>query len=244
MISSRKFSVSAVTVITFLAVPVSGQQTPADNGGPSLEDLFTVKGLGGVQVSPDGQAVLYQVNTSDLEENEADTEIWMLTRETSRWSEPLQLTHNEEDDTSPQWRPGHHAFAFLRSEKSDDEDDSGQHIHIMDTRGGEARELFAHETSISSFHWSPDGASILFRATDPEPEDDDDRRKAGRDIIVEDEPGLPNHLWLLDVESGEARRVTDGDAFTVGPFDWSPDGTLVAFSATPTDRPTDGLVEE
>ncbi len=249
MISSWSLSVSAVTVLALVATPISGQQDPSENGGPTLEDLFTVKGVGGVQVSPDGQAVLYQVNTSDLEENETDTDIWMLRRDGSAWTEPLQLTRAEENDTNPQWRPGSQAFAFLSSRQSagangDGErgagaNGGGQQIHLMDTRGGEARELFAHETSISTFQWSPDGAYILFRATDPEPQEDKDRKESGRDINVEDDPGRPNHLWLLDVESAEARRVTDGDGFTVGPFDWSPDGALVAFSATPTGRPMD-----
>ena len=105
--------------------------------------------------------------------------------------------------------------------------------------GGEAQELFSHETSISSFQWSPDGAFITFRATEPEPQDEKDLAELGRDINVEDDPGRPNHLWLLDVAAGEARRITGGDGFTVGPFDWSPDGTHIAFSATPTGRPMD-----
>jgi len=246
-------ALSAALVAAPVAASVSAQQTPGDNGGPTLEDLFTVKGVGGVQVSPDGQAVLYQVNSSDLEENETDTDIWLLRRDGSGWTEPLQLTRSDQNDTNPQWRPGHQAFAFLSSRSSargegDGEPGGGsgggqnervQQIHLMDIRGGEASELLAHETSISSFQWSPDGASILFRAGDPETQDEKDRKKAGRDINVEDDPGRPNHLWLLNVESGEARRVTDGDGFTVGPFDWSPDGTRAVFSATPTSRPMD-----
>ena len=245
MISSRHLSVSAITVLALFAVPLSGQQAPSDNGGPTLEDLFTVKGVGGVQVSPDGQAVLYQVNSSDLEENETDTDIWMLRRDGTGWTEPLQLTRSDKNDTNPQWRPGSQAFAFLSSRPSDDGGNGGeasenvQQIHLLDIRGGEAQELFSHETSISSFQWSPDGSYILFRAADPEAEEDKDRKKAGRDINVEDDPGRPNHFWLLDVESGEARRVTEGDGLTVGPFDWHPDGTRVVFSATPTGRPMD-----
>ena len=254
MISSWSLSVSAVTVFALIAAPASGQQTLDTQGGPTLEDLFTVKGVGGVQVSPDGQAALYQVNTSDLEENETDQDIWLLRRDGSGWAEPLQLTSAEEDDTNPQWRPGSQAFAFLSSRKGDggggpgragprgadgNGNSAGPQIQLMDTRGGEARELFAHETTISTFQWSPDGQYLLFRATDPETDEDEERKKSGRDINVEDQPGRPNHLWLLDVEAGEARRVTEGDGFTVGPFDWSPDGTRAAFSATPTGRPMD-----
>jgi len=109
----------------------------------------------------------------------------------------------------------------------------------MDSRGGEARELLVHETAVSSFQWSPDGAFIAFRAADAESDGDKARKKNGRDVNVEDELGRPSHLWVLDVESGESHRVTEGDGFTVGPFDWNPDGSRLTFSATPSGRPMD-----
>ena len=252
MVRSWRFPLSAAVVLAFLSGPVSGQEAAADNGGPTLEDLFTVKSLGSVQVSPDGQAVLYTVSSADLEENETDTDIWMLRRDGSGWTDPVQLTQSEQNDTNPQWRPDSHAFAFLSSREGDSprQGDSArrgggnnggqqQKIYLMDSRGGEARELFAHETGVSSFQWSPDGAFIAFRATDPESDDDKDLQETGRDVNVEDQPGRPSHLWVLDAESGEARRVTEGDGFTVGPYDWNPDGSRLTFSATPSDRPMD-----
>src|SRR6185295_13499436 len=36
------------------------------------------------------------------------------------------------------------------------------------------------------------------------------------------------HLWLVDVATKKTRRLTQG-AFTVGSFDWSPDGKSIAF---------------
>ena len=240
MVTSWRFPVSAATILALFAGQVAGQEAAADNGGPTLEDLFTVKSLGSVEVSPDGQAVLYTVNRADLNENETDTDIWMLRRDGSDWADPVQLTRSKQNDTNPQWRPESRAFAFLSSRESDGDDSARlQKIYLMDSRGGEAQELFAHETSISSFQWSPDGASIAFRATDPESKLEKDRKENGRDVNVEDEPGRPSHLWILDAESGEAHRVTGGDSFTVGQFDWSPDGGRFAFSATPSGRPMD-----
>ena len=252
MVTSWRFPVSVAAILALLSGPASGQEAAAHNGGPTLEDLFTVRSLGSVQVSPDGQAVLYTVSSADLEENETDTDIWMLRRDASGWTDPVQLTQSKQNDTNPQWRPESHAFAFLSSREGDSsgpsdssrrgDGDNGrqqQQIYLMDSRGGEARKLFAHETSISSFQWSPDGAFIAFRATDPESDDDKDLQETGRDVNVEDEPGRPSHLWVLDAETGEARRVTEGDGFTVGPYDWNPDGSRLTFSATPSGRPMD-----
>ena len=46
-----------------------------------------------------------------------------------------------------------------------------------------------------------------------------------------------SHLWTVDVDEALRRpqpgsRRTSGKDFTVGGFDWSPDGTKIAFSAT------------
>ena len=32
-----------------------------------------------------------------------------------------------------------------------------------------------------------------------------------------------SHLWVVDVNGGEAKRLTQGHQFTVGAFSWSPD---------------------
>ena len=37
-----------------------------------------------------------------------------------------------------------------------------------------------------------------------------------------------SHLWVFDLASQKPRRLTSG-AFTVGSFNWSPDGTQIAF---------------
>ena len=74
MVMSWKFPASVATVMALLAGSLSGQEAGTDNRGPTLEDLFTVKSLGSVEVAPDGHTVLYTVNNADLEENETDTQ--------------------------------------------------------------------------------------------------------------------------------------------------------------------------
>lgn len=219
-------------------------QADADRPGPSLEDLFTVGQVGSVQLSPGGDAILYTVAEADLEANERDTEIWLVRRVGTAWDAPVRLTHHPEDDTNPRWHPDGGSFAFLSSERTDGDAPGGgapqaRKLYVMDLRGGEPRELYAHRTSISDFRWSPDGARIAFRAGEAESEEDEERQEAGRDISVEDEPGRFDHLWLIEAAGGEAVRLTEGEEYTVGPFSWSPDGSRIAFSATPSDRPGD-----
>ena len=83
---SWRLPVFSAAILTLATAPAYGQAATTDNGGPTLEDLFTVESLGSVRVSPDGQAVLYTVTSSDLEENETNTDIWLLRRDGSGWS--------------------------------------------------------------------------------------------------------------------------------------------------------------
>jgi dipeptidyl aminopeptidase/acylaminoacyl peptidase len=213
---------------------------------PTLEDLFTVKSIGGVEVSPDGEAVLYTVTESILEENETNVDIWLIRKEGREWSGPVRMTTSDEDDTRPRWRPDGNAFAFLSARDGDEqgsEDRSGggdrRKLYLMNALGGEPEELYAHETGIAAFEWSFDGRAIAFTARDEESDVAKDRKDKGRDITIEDEPVRYTHLWVLDVETREARRLTEGHEFTVGSFDWNPTGRTLAFSATPTNLPTD-----
>jgi dipeptidyl aminopeptidase/acylaminoacyl peptidase len=242
---SRTGALSLALVLSLApATRATAQAGAVVQAGPTLEDLFTVAQLGSVAVAPAGDAILYTVTAADLEANERDSDVWLVRREGSGWGDPVQLTRHAEDDTSPSWHPAGRSFAFLSSERPSDSSEaddavSNRKLYLMDLRGGEAREIYGHQTSISSFSWSPDGAQIAFRAIDEEAEDAEQRKKDGRDIRIEDDVGRFNHLWVVPADGGEARRVTEGDSYTVGAFAWSPDGSQMAFSATPTGRPGD-----
>ena len=57
---------------------------------PSFEAVISLRGVGAVQLSPDGKLLAYTVQTADWSENRYDTEIW-LWRE---GGEPFQATNN------------------------------------------------------------------------------------------------------------------------------------------------------
>jgi len=231
-----------LVLATMLALPALAPAQAPDPGAahPTLEDLFKVKGLGGVQVSPDGRQILYTVRTANLPKNEVNTDIWMLNLSEGARSANVQLTRNPKQDLSPRWRPDGGAFAFLSVRVDADGKEQKSALYQMDPQGGEPEKLYQHETAINAFRWAPDGKSIAFTAQDPEPADAKTKKDEGRDVAHEDEPGAYTHLWVLNVDTRKARRVTTGPDYSVSDFAFAPDGRTIAFSAAPSPRITDG----
>lgn len=230
-----------------LAVLASTTGLGAQEGPrPRLEDLFEVAALGSLAFSPDGRQLLYTVRTADLEKNTTNTDIWLIALPDREPPRTVRLTRNPKNDTSPRWRPDGRLFAFLSVRGGDSVRDRNERardgkaaLYSMSSAGGEPEQLYEHVTAIRAFEWSPDGKWIAFTASEEESPEENARKDKGRDIRVEDEPSEYAHLWVLEVESRKARRVTRGRDFTVNGFAWSPDSQTVAFAAPPTPLITD-----
>ncbi len=236
----RRSSFLVLAITLALPAVLAGQARDSGVAHPSLEDLFKVKGLGSLQVSPDGREILYTVRQANLPKNEVNIDIWMLNLSEGARAPNVQLTRNPKNDTSPRWRPDGGAFAFLSVRVGADGKENKPALYLMDPLGGEPEKLYQHETAITAFRWAPDGKFIVFTAQDSEPADAKEKKDQGRDVSREDEPGPYSHLWMLNLETRKARRVTSGTDLSVGDFALSPDGRTIAFSAAPSPRITDG----
>jgi dipeptidyl aminopeptidase/acylaminoacyl peptidase len=111
---------------------------------------------------------------------------------------------------------------------------------MMHVRGGEAEQVTEGEGAISSFKWSPDGSRIGFLMTDPETEEEEERKEQKRDVILVDKNFHYGHIYTITVEkddegSRKTERVTEGE-FHVTSFDWSPDGDSFVLAFAPDPR--------
>jgi dipeptidyl aminopeptidase/acylaminoacyl peptidase len=107
-----------------------------------------------------------------------------------------------------------------------------------------ARRLFAVGTN--GFKWSPDGRRIAFTAADSEAagsegkldqnigmeldENWDPVRAAGTPDGLRSLPYQPALLWVMDLQEGKPRRLTD-QSLDVMAYSWAPDGRRLVFSA-------------
>ncbi len=209
-------------IVFVLAVPVAGQERRA----MTTDDGLDMVQVGGAMISPDGSWVLFSKSELNWEENERKTTWWRVSAE---GGEPYRYI-GDDGGGNFQFSPDGRRLAFTRSV-----DDESQ-LFLLPTTGGEAVQLSEHETSIGSYAWSEDGSKIIFVATEPRTDEEEKAREAGYDAIFVDEgpngqqSGNWNNLWLIEVESGAERRLTDTD-HRIGSFSVAPNGDRILFTS-------------
>ena len=209
-------------IVFVLAVPVAGQERQA----MTTDDGLDMVQVGGAMISPDGSWVLFSKSELNWEENERETTWWRVSAE---GGEPYRYI-GDDGGGNFQFSPDGSRLAFTRSV-----DDESQ-LFLLPTTGGEAVQLSEHETSIGSYAWSEDGSKIIFVATEPRTDEEEEAREAGYDAIFVDEgpngqqSGNWNNLWLIEVESGAERRLTDTD-HRIGSFSVAPNGDRILFTS-------------
>jgi len=218
----------AVVIFLSLMVTVAMAAAPAKRV-PTIEDLMNLKSAGSPRISPDGTKVAYTVTETDFDQDAYVTQVWLADVATGQC---VQLTRGKKSCSGPAWSPDGRWLAFTSSRA----DDKSQ-IFAISPVGGEAIQLTKNETGVNGFGWSPDGKTMAFTATDPESKESKDRKDHYGDYEVVRREYRFAHLWTLDVAEAlkapqAGRRRTSGKDWTVGGFDWSPDGAKIAFSAS------------
>jgi dipeptidyl aminopeptidase/acylaminoacyl peptidase len=219
-----------VVVLSFaLMIALGVIPVPAQHRVPTIDDLLTIKSVGGTQISPDGKWVAYTVGYGDFKQDAFINQIWLAQTESGK---TFQLTRGEKSSTNPRWSPDGQWLAFL----SNRQEDKNQ-IFVISPLGGEAQQLTKSETAISNFSWSEDGKTIAYTATEPAPQPLKDRKDYLGDYDVVREGYSYVHLWTINVAEAMKAPVvgkqrTKKKDFSIDSFSWSPDGSSIAFSAT------------
>jgi dipeptidyl aminopeptidase/acylaminoacyl peptidase len=220
----------------------------------SLEDLYLVKNVSDVHVSPDGAKIVYVLTTSDLARASRSNQIWMMD---ASGRNARRLSPEGQSAGSPRFSPDGRLLSFITAK------DGNANIFLMNTEGGEVRQLTNISTGVYDQLWSPDGKWMAF-STDVYPEcggdDACNKRIAERwekgplkahmadDLFYRHwnawKDGTRTHIFLASVAGGEPRDLTPGDfdspSFQLGgplQYDFSPDGTELVFVSNHDEQP-------
>jgi len=228
---------------------------------PTIDQSLSLASVRAPQVSPDGRQVVYERQETDWKENAYVTQLVLVDVASGR---TVPLTRGKKSSANAEWSPDGRWIAFLTereapasaqapegtekkegTEAETKKDGEGKpdprQVWIISPAGGEAWPLTRHGAHIEAFHWSRDGRSLAFTAPVPEGKAVKDRKERYGDYEVVESDFDQDQLWTVDVAAAEAAGrpaaatpLTHDPARNVGDFDWSPDSTRIAFSATPS----------
>ena len=221
----RSLAVASLLVVLFASAAVA--QTTVE-WTPEMQ--VKLKTVGSPRVSPDGKRVVYTVNEPVMtaDKSEFVNQIWLATIATKQ---NVQLTFGDKSSTNPKWSPDGNWIAFTSNRK-----DNKNNIYLLNLNGGEAEPLTDVKTSVSDFAWSPDGKSIAFRMTDAKTDEEEKNDKARNDFRWVDENLKMSRLYVISLQKDangkrEPRKLTAAN-YNVQEFDWSADGSQIAFGHT------------
>ena len=137
--------------LLILAVPAF----TAEKRAFQIEDLYRLKGVQHLTLSPDGTRLAFEVSSQDLKASKRDTQLWVL--ETASGA-AKQLTFSGKADTSPLWSKDGKTLYFLSTREG------GSQLWVLDASGGEARKVTDFEPGVGAPKLRP-GGGVVFEAS-------------------------------------------------------------------------------
>lgn len=214
----RALAVSVVWLPAFsMPGAVSAQDFQTAEVRPmSFLDMQHMRRAGSFTPSPDGQWLTYTVATPDWQEDERQSDLYLVSTGEGLES-TRQMTFTEDsDESSPQWSKDGMWIAFLSDRDAKDGKDTNQ-LYAIRPNGGEARKLTDAEDGVSDFAFSDDGQWLVYESG------------KGSDAQL-------YRVSVLGMFTVEAEQLTDLEA-GVERWQWAPTSDRIYYTTPDEARP-------
>jgi dipeptidyl aminopeptidase/acylaminoacyl peptidase len=225
--------VVVAAVLTLSAASAAAQ--PAQKPGLQAADIYKLRSVGDVQISPDGRTIVYAVGNNDRP-GRPYSQVWQMnvaTRQTKR------LVGDKETATEPHFSPDGKRLAYFG------EIAGGSGLIVANADGSSPQVLAPVEgtnhplpSSGDRLAWSPDGTRVAFVSAVPGPEADAN----GDPMVITRYLYKPTaseggtrandnrrlHIFVADVAAKKVRQLTTGNYYEHS-IDWSPTGEEILF---------------
>lgn len=203
-------------------------------------DIFGLETASSVEISPDGQRIVYVRSSYDIMTDKARANLWVVNSDGTGHRPLRSDAHNHR---SPRWSPDGSRIAYV----SDAEGSAQLFVRWMDS--GQTALLTNLTQGPGNLAWSPDGKRIAFTQFVPaevEPLAKPPKMPEGatwakpvtvidRMVYRADGDGYLKtgytQIFIVSAEGGTPRQLTRGDFDNGGPVAFSPDGKQLIFSA-------------
>jgi len=122
------------------------------------QDLWAMKRLSNLELSPDGRTAAFVVQEWSIEKNKPTSNIWLVP---VAGGEPRRLTTAQAADGSPAWSPDGSRIAFVSKRGGD----KAAALYVIRTDGGEAEKILELPFPLSHPRWMPDGQRVIMATT-------------------------------------------------------------------------------
>ncbi len=225
-------SVVLCAVTLWAATPAARQGTPLKS-----EDLYALKSIADVQLSPDGGTIAYSIQNSDRP-GRPYSQVWLMNVASGR---SKRLGDDREAASGPRWSPDGKRVAFFgRGTESE-----GSGLMVANADGSNATFLapvtgtnHPLPSSGDRLAWSPDGTRLAFVSATPGPEADANGdpmvitrylyKPTASEGLTRFNDNKRIHIFVVDIASKKVQQLTEGDYYEHS-LDWSPTSDEILF---------------
>ena len=153
----KKLLLAAIAFMLTFAINaqeiIGKQNLKLDSDRMTPEALWAFGRLGGVEVSPDGNSILYGVSYYSIEQNKGNRDLYTIGL---HGENNMQITKTAKSEFNAIWRPDGEKIGFLSSESG------SVQMYEMNPDGSGRVQISDFDGGVTGFKYSPDQTKILY----------------------------------------------------------------------------------